>query len=451
MVMTKKAFGIFKAYDIRGIYPAEINEELVYRIGHAYAKFVKPQTVAVGRDVRKSGAKLFKALTKGLTEAGVDVIDIGVITTDMLYFAVGHYGYDGGITISASHNPAEYNGLKMVKRGPEAISGDSGIYEIRDMALSDGKFPKSHVLGTVEKKDILADYISEILQFVDTAKLKHFKIAVNPNFGAAVPVLEALAKQLPLELVKLNFKIDGSFPKGRPDPLIPENRSEMAALVASSGVDFGVAWDADADRCFFFDEKGQFVDPYHMVGVLAKIILKKYPGGKIIYDPRLTWATLDQVSQAGGVPTICRAGHSFIKEKMRREDAAFGGENSAHYYFKDFYYSDNGMIPFLMILAELSESGQKLSDLFVEIRQKYPNSGELNYKVSDVNAKIDQIRGEYHDGEMSEIDGLSVEYPTWRFNLRVSNTEPLLRLNVEAKNTTTLKKETGKLVQLIEK
>lgn len=447
--MDERLASVFKAYDIRGVYPSEINEELFEKIGRAYVALFRPQKLAIGRDVRTSSPKLFRALVRGVASAGADVVDIGTITTDMLYFAVGYYGYDGGMTVTASHNPKEYNGLKMVKRGPGAISAETGIFQIRDLILSQKELPKSHVAGSVDKKEILSDYVSDILQFVDTVRIKPFRIAVNPNFGAVIPVLDALAKQLPLRYVKFNYKIDGSFPKGKPDPLILENRKEFSRFVAEKGVDFGVAWDADADRCFFFDENGEFVDPYYLVGFLAKIILRKYPGSKVLYDPRLVWASEEQIKEAGGIPVVWRAGHSFIKQKMRQDDIVFAGETSGHYYFKDYYFSDNGMIPFLMILSELSEKNLKLSEIFSDLRKKYPNSGEINFVISDLARKMEEIKKIYHDGKLSEIDGLSIEYPNWRFNLRASNTEPLLRLNVEAKDKNTLKKETEKLIKLI--
>lgn len=440
---------IFKAYDIRGVYPSEINEETVARIAKAYATWLKPKKLVLGRDVRNSGAALFNSTKEALIGMGVEVADIGVITTDMLYFAVANYGFDGGIAITASHNPAEYNGMKIVREGAIPLSSESGLLEIKKLA-QENNFKNSTKKGSIKQLAITADYISKLMTFVDQDRIKRFKIVVNPNFGAAGSVIEKLAIKLGLKLVKLNTEQNGNFPKGRPDPLIESNRKETSELVREEKADFGVAWDADADRCFFFDEKGRFIDGYHEAAILSQIVLKKYPGGKIVHDPRLVWATQDLVKKAGGIPLINKVGHSFIKERMRKEDAVFGGENSGHFYFKDYYYCDNGMIPFLLMLSRLSESNNKMSELVEVLRDRYPNSGEINFKLKNAQTKIIEIENHYHDGKITKIDGLSVEYPGWRFNLRTSNTEPLLRLNLEAKSQGLVDEKVAELKVLIE-
>lgn len=440
---------IFKAYDIRGVYPEEINEETVYLTAKAYAEWLKPKKVALGRDVRTSGESLFEEAKRGLIEMGVDVVEMGVITTDMLYFAVANYGFDGGISMTASHNSAEYNGMKMVKEKSEPISLDSGLAEIRDIAQK-GDFSFVETTGKVEVMDVLGDYVEKVMFFVDTTKIRPLKVVANPNFGAAGKVADQIATKLNIEVIELNYEENGDFPKGRPDPLIEENRKETSELVKKEGADFGVAWDADADRCFFFDENGNFVDGYYISAVLAEIVLGKYPGSKIIHDPRLTWAIVDKVKSIGGIPIESKIGHSFIKARMKKEDAAFGGENSGHYYFKDFYFCDNGMIPFVLILQKLSVSGKKLSELVNPLRKKYPISGEINFKVADVKAVLLEIGQKYSDGKAGHIDGVSVEYPDWRFNVRGSNTEPLVRLNIEAKTKELVDEKVRELTGIIE-
>ncbi|MDD5693373.1 MAG: phosphomannomutase/phosphoglucomutase [Patescibacteria group bacterium] len=440
---------IFKAYDVRGVYPSEIDERAVGYISKAYVAVVKPKKVVIGRDVRTSGQSLLEATKQALTEAGTDVVDIGVITTDMLYFAVAHYGFDGGIGITASHNPSEYNGLKMVRSEARPVSMDSGLAEIRDLAAKND-FKKAERVGKIEELDILDGYIKKLLTFVDKELITNKKIVANPNFGAAGKAVERLASELNFEIVKLNFEENGKFPKGRPDPLLAENRKETTELIKKVGADFGVAWDADADRCFFFDETGAFVDGYYEAALLSQIVLDKYPGGKIIHDPRLIWATQDLVKEAGGIPLINKVGHSFIKERMRREEAVFGGENSGHFYFKDFYYCDNGMIPFLLMLQKLCETGKQMSELVNPLRQNYPVSGEINFTVTDSQKELDEIKEKYNDAMIDTIDGISVTYPDWRFNVRISNTEPLLRLNVEARTKDLVDQKVAELTAIIE-
>lgn len=452
---------IFKAYDIRGVYPSELDEETAYKIGQAYAKFVKPKKVAVGRDVRTHGEKIKSELIRGLNDAGVDVIDIGIISTDMLYFAVANYGYDGGIAVSASHNPKEYNGFKMVREKSFAISSDTGLFDIRDMVVDNSYQVKPKKMGVVEKKEITDDYIDKIISFANVDKIKPLKVVLSANFGLAGEVAKKLLNKIPAKIkaVYLDDEPNGEFPKGRPDPLIPERQTETSELVKSSKADFGVAWDADADRCFFFDETGKFIEGYFIVGLLAKEILKKYPGGKIIYDPRLTWATIETVKSAGGIPLMNKAGHTFIKDRMKKEDAAFGGEMSAHYYFKDYWYADCGMIPFVMMLNILSETGKKLSELLAPMMNKYFVSGEINNEVKDIPALLKEAEEKYSDGKIDKTDGLSVEYDnpaspnlsevSWRFNLRGSNTEPKIRLNVESTKKELMEQKCDEILGLI--
>jgi phosphomannomutase len=441
---------IVKAYDIRGIYPEEINEEAVERLAKAYAEIFKPKKVAVGRDVRDSGESLKKAVIAALTGMGVDVVDIGTVTTDMLYFAVAKYGLDGGLGITASHNPAEYNGIKVVREEARPVSLETGLAKIRDRAEKGG-FEKTANPGTVTKKEIIDDYIEKLFEIVNVEKIKPMKVVVNPNFGAAIPVIESIGERLNLELVKLNFEEDGSFPKGKPDPSLPENQTETSELITSSKADVGTAWDADADRCFLYDENGQPVNGYYLTAILAKIMLKNNRHQPIIHDPRLVWATRDVILEAGGVPLMNKVGHSFIKERMRQEDALFAGENSGHFYFKDFYYCDNGMLPFLLMLSYISENGIKLSEIVQPFMEKYPTSGEINFKVPETKKVLDEIREKYKQGEFDDTDGISVDFGEWRFNVRSSNTEPLLRLNVEAKSKEILDTKVTELTNLIEK
>ncbi len=484
---------VFKAYDIRGIYPEEINELDAYKIAAAYCDFIKPKKIAIGYDVRLSSPGLQKAAIKAVTDKGVKVVDIGCISTDMLYFTVARYGYDGGFSITASHNPREYNGIKMVREGATPISGDTGINEIRDLAMkmnvTGADLEKEVSSDLIERKDIWGDYIEKIKSFADFSKFRSFKIAANPNFGLAGKVLDRLLTGTDIDVIKLNYEPDGNFPKGRPDPLLPENRGEFIELIKNLDVDFGVAWDADADRCFFFTEKGEFIEGYFITALLAEIFLKRFSGGKIVHDPRLIWAVQDVVRKYGGVAIINKAGHAFIKERMKKENAVFGGEMSAHYFFRDFYHCDNGMIPLVMMFEYLSKSERKLSEIMQEkFWNKYFVSGEINIILSDLqndmiekktisanpgtfknttkNAKvspneriISAIRAAYegHENiEVTYIDGISVEYNdsespsnSWRFNIRGSNTEPKLRFNAEAKSPEVMQLITAKVLNMI--
>ena len=448
MSYCTKAFG---AYDIRGIYPQTINEEIAYRIGLFFPALFAAKKVVLGNDIRLSGPALKEALMKGLTESGCDVVDIGQCGTEMIYFATAHLKLDGGVMITASHNPKEYNGMKFVRQEARPISEDTGLRELESQ-VADGELPEAvEVPGKVEKLDVAEDYVKHILSYVDVNKLKPLKVVVNAGNGAAGPILDVMEKYLPFELVKVYHEPDGNFPNGVPNPLLPENREATAKAVRESGADVGVAWDGDFDRCFMFDEQGNFIEGYYMVGFLAKAFLQKNSGAKIIYDPRLTWNTEDLVRENGGIPVISKSGHAFIKEKMRKENAIYGGEMSAHHYFRDFFYCDSGMIPWLLVLELLSQSGGKtLSKLMKERMAQYPCSGEINSKVKDADEVLARIETEYGtQGQITKIDGLSVAFDDWRFNLRKSNTEPVIRLNVESRYDENLMREKTK--ELLEK
>ncbi len=428
---------IFKAYDIRGIYPTEINEDVVYAIAQAYVKRFNVEKMVVGADVRESSPSLKKVFIEGLRENGVTVIDIGTISTDMMYFATALLRVDGGVTISASHNPREYNGLKMVLKDAVPIGEKSGLLDLKTMIASGENLKKINApYGGYSTYDILPEYIAHVKSFInfDLIKDEQMKIVANGNFGMAGTVVQALMKGTSAELVLLNEKPDGTFPKGRPDPLRPESRAETIELVKKTAPNFAVAWDADADRCFFYDEQGEFIEGYYITALLATIVLRKYNRGKVIYDPRLVWANRAAVVAADGVPLVNRAGHTFIKERMRVEDAVFAGETSAHYYFKDNYYADNGMIPFLLVLQELCMTGKKLSELVAPWKNTYLMVGETNFTVENPEKIMELVKTVYQEegGVIDEIDGVSVEFPQWRFNIRSSNTEPLLRLNIES-------------------
>lgn len=431
MKISNKGFG---AYDIRGIYPEDVNEELAYRIGRSFPGLFAAKKVAVGHDIRLSGPAIRDALVKGLTESGCDVVDIGECGTEMIYFTTAHLKLDGGIMITASHNPKEYNGMKFVRKESRPISSDTGLKEL-EKAVMEGEFTETAATGKVEKIDILEDYVEHILSYVDVKKLKPFKVVANTGNGAAGPIINALEKHLPFDIVKVNNIPDGNFPNGVPNPILQENRESTAKVVRETGADVGVAWDGDFDRCFLFDENGGFIEGYYMVGFLAQAFLKKNPGAKVIYDPRLIWNTIEIADELGGEAVMCKSGHAFIKDKMRRVNAIYGGEMSAHHYFRDFSYCDSGMIPWLLVLELLSQAdGKSLSDLMKERMERYPISGEINSKVADAQEVLDRIEKDYGaKGKVTKVDGLSVEFDNWRFNLRKSNTEPVIRLNVETR------------------
>ncbi len=443
---------IFKAYDMRGIYPTELDEDLYYKLGQSYTKVVKPQgVVAVGMDVRLHSPQLKKALIDGLTDAGIDVLDIGLTSTEMLYFAVGFYGLAGGIEVTASHNPAEYNGAKMVREKAIPISSETGFFEMRDLIVAGNEKAESIVKGKIEVRNILDDFSNYCLTFIDKANVKPASIVINPNFGfegIAIKRIVELGK-LPLKLIGLNDQPDGSFPKGRPDPFIAENRPELVELVKSSKADLGVAWDADADRVFFCTGKGVFVEPYYTTALFAQYFLKKSPGAAVIYDPRYTWAVLDTVKEFGGQAFPERVGHSFIKTAMRKHNAVFCGEASGHTYLRDFYYCDSGILPLLILLEMMGLEGKDLDELLAPYYAKYFISGEFNSTVKDAKAKIEEIKEKYSEFEISILDGVSIDGPEWRANIRGSNTEPLLRLNVEAKTPEIMLEKKNEILNLI--
>jgi len=424
----------FKAYDIRGQIPGQLNEDIAYRIGNATAEFLGAKRVVIGRDMRLSSAGLTDAVARGLVEAGVQVLDIGLCGTEMVYFATTHLRADGGIMVTASHNPADYNGLKLVREEARPISADTGLKDIRNIAERDDRDTADEP-GSRDEVSIFDDYISHMLSYVDESKLKPLKLVVNAGNGVAGVAIDGLEKHLPFEFIKVNHEPDGTFPNGIPNPLLPENRAATADVVREHGADMGIAWDGDFDRCFLFDENGDFIEGYYIVGLLAESLLKRSPGGKIVHDPRLTWNTLDIVKAAGGEAVKSKSGHSFIKEKMRAVDGIYGGEMSAHHYFRDFSYADSGMIPWLLVAEMISETGKPLSLMVGERIEKYPASGEINRRVSDANEAIESIRREYAPDAVSEdeTDGVSIEFDDWRFNLRASNTEPVIRLNVESR------------------
>jgi len=442
----------FKAYDIRGRLPDELNPDLAWKIGRAYAGFLKPRKVVVGRDVRLSSEELCTALCKGLNDGGVEVFDIGLCGTEEIYFATFDQKMDGGIMVTASHNPMDYNGMKLVCEGSRPISGDTGLRQIEEM-VSKGEFAEQLKPGTTRPLDVRSRYIEHLLGYVDAAGLKPLKIVVNAGNGCAGPVMDALEAHLPFELIKVHHEPDGTFPNGIPNPLLPENRSATRDAVLESKADLGIAWDGDFDRCFLFDEQGQFIEGYYIVGLLAQAFLKKQAGAKIIHDPRLTWNTIDIVREANGVPIMSKTGHAFIKERMRLEDAIYGGEMSAHHYFRDFAYCDSGMIPWLLVTELMSLSGKPLSTLVEERIAKFPASGEINRQLTDPSSVLKRIEEHYAATSVSTdfTDGLSMDFGDWRFNLRSSNTEPVVRLNVESRrDKAMMEAKTEEILRLLE-
>jgi phosphomannomutase len=442
----------FKAYDIRGRVPDELNEDIAYRIGRAYAEFLKPSKVIIGRDVRLSSESLSAALAGGLTDEGTDVSDIGVCGTEEVYFSTFILKTDGGIMVTASHNPMDYNGMKLVREGSRPVSGDTGLLEIKEL-VQKNLFPVTASKGRVTVIDNRAAYVRHLLGYIDQRNLKPFRLVVNAGNGCAGPVIDLLSEHLPFEFIRVNHEPDGSFPNGIPNPLLPENRVITSDAVLSSRADMGIAWDGDFDRCFLFDEKGEFIEGYYIVGLLASAALRSHPGARIIHDPRLTWNTIDIVSEAGGIPVRSKTGHAFIKERMRTEDAVYGGEMSAHHYFRDFAYCDSGMIPWLLVLEIMSRSAKPLSALVEERIRLFPSSGEINRRLEDPAAAIRRIEKNYADSadSVDYTDGLSMEFEKWRFNLRSSNTEPVLRLNVEARGDAQLmRKRTAEILAIID-
>ena len=445
------AITCFKAYDVRGRVPEDLNEDVAYRIGRAYSEFLSPRKIVVGRDIRKTSPDLTLAFERGLTESGVDVVDIGIGGTELVYFATAHLELDGGVMVTASHNPPNYNGMKFVREKARPISEDTGLADIRALA-ENNEFAPAGRTGTVESVDIMADYIEHLLGYVDRSTLAPLKVVVNAGNGGAGPIIDQLEPHLPFEFVKIHHEPDGNFPNGVPNPMLEQNRASTAEPIVSLGADLGLAWDGDFDRCFFFDETGRFIEGYYIVGLLAQAFLQKSVDERIVHDPRLTWNTLDIVNSMGGTPVQSKSGHAFIKETMRVSNAVYGGEMSAHHYFREFSYADSGMIPWLLVAQIMSERGSPLSQLVDERMTRFPASGEINRKVADASVALSTLEDKYRGTAISidHVDGLSVEFEDWRFNLRASNTEPLVRLNVESRGKPDLMKaKTEELLALI--
>ncbi len=441
----------FKAYDIRGRLPDQLNEDVAWRIGRAYAEFLKPETVVVGRDVRLSSEALTQALADGLCQGGADVLDIGLCGTEEIYHATFSQKTDGGIMVTASHNPIDYNGMKLVREDSRPISGDTGLNLIRELA-EEGEFASVEKTGKITSISFQGQYIEHLLSYLDLTSIKPLKVVFNAGNGCAGPVIDRLEKHLPLQVVKVCHQPDGTFPNGIPNPLLPENRSITRDAVLEHQADLGIAWDGDFDRCFFFDEKGDFIEGYYIVGLLSEALLRSNPGEKIIHDPRLTWNTIDIVKRAGGQPVQSKTGHAFIKERMRLENAIYGGEMSAHHYFREFAYCDSGMIPWLKVIELLSRTGKSMSSLVEDCVARFPASGEINRRVDDPDEIISAIQNRYEAdaNNVDFTDGLSLDMGRWRFNLRESNTEPVIRLNVESRGDAALMQEkTAELLTLI--
>jgi len=442
----------FKAYDIRGKVPNELNDDLAYKIGRALPKYLNCKSIVIGRDVRTSSPELAEALSKGLTECGVDVYDLGLCGTEMVYFGTPFLNADGGVMITASHNPPEYNGLKFVKKDSVPMGYDTDLVHIEKMILNNDLAPLKEEKGSVKSVDILNDFINNLSKFYNPEKINPFSVIVNAGNGCIGPALDSIEPKLPIKMIKLYHEPDSSFPNGVPNPLLPENRQPTIDAIKQHSADLGVAWDGDYDRCFFFDEKGNFIEGYYIVGLLAKSILKTNKSENIIHDPRLVWNTIKVVEENGGTPVQSKSGHAYIKQKMREVNAIYGGEMSAHHYFRDNFYSDSGMIPFLLLLQLMSEENKKLSELVNEMVKEFPCSGEINSTINNPAEKVEELKKLYKDGKTDFTDGLSVEYQNWRFNVRMSNTEPLIRLNVETKNDKNLLEEkTKELLDIIRK
>ncbi|MBP2167484.1 phosphomannomutase [Erwinia toletana] len=448
----------FKAYDIRGRLGEELNADIAYRIGRACGEYLKSKTMVIGGDIRLSSEELKLALAQGLQDAGTDVIDIGMSGTEEVYFATFFLETDGGIEVTASHNPMDYNGMKLVREGSRPISGDTGLKEIQQRA-EENNFPPVDAAkrGSYRQLSVIKDYVDHLLGYITPANIKPLKLVVNSGNGAAGHVIDELEQRfaqlnVPVELIKVHHQPDGNFPNGIPNPLLPECRADTENAVRQHGADMGIAFDGDFDRCFFFDEKGNFIEGYYIVGLLAEAFLQKNAGSKIIHDPRLSWNTIDVVERAGGVPVMSKTGHAFIKERMRNEDAIYGGEMSAHHYFRDFAYCDSGMIPWLLVAELVSIKGQTLGELVADRVAAFPASGEINSVIQDPKAAIDRVLQKYSSQAtlIDHTDGISLEFDNWRFNLRSSNTEPVVRLNVEAKQCTqTVKEKTDEILELL--
>jgi len=441
----------FKAYDLRGRVPAELNEDVAYRVGRAYADFVHPRRVIVGRDIRLSSEELSRALEQGLLDSGVDVYDVGLCGTEVVYYATFSGKMDGGVMVTASHNPPDYNGMKFVREDSRPISGDNGLQDIRRLAEATS-FTAPIRVGERYAMDVMPAYVDHLLSYVNTAKLRPLKVVVHAGNGGAGLIVDKLQPFLPFEFIKIQHEPDGSFPNGVPNPMLISNHRAPVEALRAHRADLAVSWDGDYDRCFLFDEHGGFIEGYYIVGLLAEAFLRRYPGGTIVHDPRLTWNTLDIVKSRGGRAVQSKSGHAFIKQRMREVDGVYGGEMSAHHYFRDFSYCDSGMIPWLLVTQLICESGKPLSELVGERIRRFPASGEINRRVPDGEATIEQVLARYRPTALRDdlTDGVSLEFEAWRFNLRTSNTEPLIRLNVESRGDAGLMREkTAELLELI--
>ena len=444
--------GIFKAYDIRGLYPSELNEEIARQIGRGYAAYLQPKVVGVSRDMRVSSPSIAAAFIDGVVTQGVDVVDYGMLGTDQLYFAVVEDGLDGGAQVTASHNPGEYNGVKMVRSGALPLSGDAGIGDIRDMLAADRLPSPARTPGTVVSRDVLPRYVDKVMSFIDPAAIKPFTVVLDAGSGMAGLVAPRLFERLPCKVTSLCFEIDGTFPNHEANPLLEENRQDITAEVIRQKADIGIAWDGDADRCFFIDGSGEFISGDFVTALLAEAFLLKHPGSTVIYDLRASHAVRDTAARYGGKALMNRVGHAFIKQRMRQEDGIFAGEVTGHYYFRDFYYADNGFIPALLILELRSKKKQSLRALLAPYRERYFISGEINTKLAsmdEVPTKLAAIEARYRDAQLARMDGISVDYSDWHFNVRASNTEPLLRLNLEAATPELMEKRRDEVLQII--
>lgn len=439
---------VFKAYDVRGIYPSELDEAGSYAIARAYVEHFEPRVVAIGRDMRLSSPSMAEAAARGAADGGADVVDVGMIGTEMLYFAVGRLGLDGGLTVTASHNPKEYTGMKIVRRGALPVGGDSGLLEIRRRAESGFGEPTRR--GEVRSLDIYPDYTEHVLSFVDAGAIAPLRVVIDAANGMAGAMLPPVLERLPIQAIRCFFEPDGSFPNHEPNPLLPENREFVVGKVLAEGADLGVAFDGDADRCFFVDDTGEFVPGDFVTALLAQAVLEKEPGATIIYDVRASWAVPDSVAAAGGTALVNRVGHAFIKHRMRKEGAAFAGEVSGHYYFRDFFEADSGVVPMLLMLELVSRRGCRLSEILAPFRERYFLSGELNTRVSDVALKLQELKERFGpEGEVSHLDGISVTAADWHMNVRPSNTEPLLRLNLEARSRELMERKRDEVLAVI--
>ncbi len=445
----------FKAYDVRGIYPTELDEEGAYAVARAYVEHFEPRRIAIGRDMRLSSPTMAQAAARGATEAGADVVDVGMVGTEMIYFAVGALGLDGGIAVTASHNPKEYTGMKIVRRGALPVGGDSGLREVRDRALaiaatSEGLSLGQGREGEVVEYDIWPAYVERVLSFVDVAAIRPLKVVIDAANGMAGRILPPVLERLPVETVRCFFEPDGSFPNHEPNPLLPQNREFIVSKTLQERADFGVAFDGDADRCFFVDDAGEFVPGDFATALFAQLILEREPGAKIIYDVRASWAVPETIERAGGIPLVSRVGHAFIKHRMRAEGAAFAGEVSGHYYFRDFFQADSGIIPFLLMLELLSRRGERLSAVLRPFRERYFITGEINVQVADQALKIQELKERFgREGRVSHLDGISVETRDWKLNVRPSNTEPLLRLNLEARSRELMERKRDEVLAVL--